>query len=192
MKAVFLDRDGVINNDKYGYVNNPDQFELFPWVPKAIEELNLLGFLVFVVTNQGGIARGYFTEQDLEKIHAKMLLQLKEKNAFINDIFYSPFYKEGTVEPYNIYSDCRKPGLGMFNKALKKYDFTIKESFMFGDRYSDIVFGKKAGLNTILVRSGLGEKEFLENRTNWEHKPDFIVDNLYSGVNLIKKLQFND
>jgi len=186
-KAVLLDRDGTINFDS-GYINKPENFELYPFTAEAISIWNKLGYLVIVVTNQSGITRGYYTFEDLDVIHRKMLTGLAAANAKIDDIFISPYHIKGTIPPYNIEHEDRKPGLGMFKKALKKYRFAINRSFMIGDRYADIAFGKKAGLKTILVLTGDGRKEFLENRRNWEYKPDFIVENLLVAAKFIKEM----
>jgi len=186
-KAVFLDRDGTINIDS-GYICKAEDFQLFPFAAQAISILNSLGYLVLIVTNQSGITRGFYTFDDLDKIHNKMRSDLAVANAKIDDIFISPYHIEGKLPPYNIDHEDRKPGLGMFKKALKKYNFSVKDSFMIGDRYTDIVFGKKAGLKTILVLTGDGRKEFLENRRNWEYKPDFIVENLLVAAKFIKEM----
>lgn len=188
IKAVFLDRDGTINIDQNGYINNPDDFELFPFAAEAISILNKLDYLVFVVSNQSGITRGYFTIEELEAIHQKMNNCLERSGAKIDEIYFSPYHIEGKVEPYNIHHEDRKPGLGMFKKALKKYHFEIKKSFMVGDRYSDIVFGKKAGLTTILLLTGFGKDIFYHDRKKWEYQPDFVVKNLLVAAKLIEKL----
>ncbi|MDO9576762.1 MAG: HAD family hydrolase [Candidatus Cloacimonadales bacterium] len=188
-KAVFLDRDGTINPDEFGYISQPEDFHLFPFAAEAISILNKLDFLVFIVSNQSGIARGFYTEKDLEKVHTKMLAELEQNGAQVTDIFYSPYHQEGTIEPFNIEHEDRKPGLGMFKQALQKYQFPIKDSFMIGDKYSDIAFGRKAGLTTILVRSGEGNAEFLQKRKEWEQKPHYIVNDLLSAVRIIEELE---
>jgi len=187
-KVVFLDRDGTINDNKQGYTSSPEDFELYPFAGKSIQKMNELGFLVFVVTNQSGIARGYYTLDDLAAIHQKMEKGLQEDGAKVDEIYFSPYHIEGKVEPYNITHEDRKPELGMFRRALKKYQFKIKESYMVGDNYSDVAFGKKAGLITILVRTGYGEKIFMENRVEWEYKPDYVVKDLWAAALLIEEL----
>ena len=146
-------------------------------------------YLVLVETNQSGVAYGYFKVEDVEKINAKLVNELAKGNAKIDEIFYSPFHEKGVVEPFNIYHEDRKPDIGMFQKAKDKYDFNTKESFMIGDRFSDIGFGKNAGLRTILVRSGGGENEFLQKRNETEYKPDFVVKDLSIAVKLIEELE---
>ena len=188
-KAVFLDRDGTINSDKHGYINKPNDLHLYPFAAEAISKLNKMGYLVFVVTNQAGVAYGYFKIEDVEKINAKLVNELAKGKAKIDEIFYSPFHKNGVIEPFNIDHEDRKPGIGMFQKAKERFDFNTKGSFMIGDRFTDIGFGKNAGLKTIFVRSGGGENEFLQKRNKTEYKPDFIVKDLLVAVKLIEELQ---
>ncbi|MCK5051022.1 MAG: HAD family hydrolase [Candidatus Cloacimonetes bacterium] len=188
-KAVFLDRDGTINADDHGYINKPDDLQLYPFAAEAVAKLNKMGYLVFVVTNQAGVAYGYFKIKDVEKINAKLVNELAKGNAKIDEIFYSPFHESGVIEPFNTDHEDRKPGIGMFQKAKEMYDFNTKESFMIGDKFSDIGFGKNAGLRTIFVRSGGGENEFLQKRNETEYQPDFIVKDLLVAVKLIEELQ---
>ncbi|MCB5230720.1 MAG: HAD family hydrolase [Candidatus Cloacimonas sp.] len=185
-RAVFLDRDGTINHDT-GFISHPDSFEIYPFAAEAIKTLNNLGLYVFVVTNQSGIARGLYTEDDLKLVHQKMIEQLAKQYAKLDQIYFAPYHVDGVVEPYNINHKDRKPGLGMFNRAKREYEFDTKGSFMVGDRYTDIAFGKRAGLQTILVLTGEGEREFLENRNSWEYKPDYIVKDLVAAVKLIEQ-----
>jgi len=188
-KAIFLDRDGTINSDEHGYINKPDDLHLYPFAAEAIFKLNKMGYLVFVVTNQAGVAYGYFKIEDVEKINDKLVSDLAKGNAKVDEIFYSPFHKNGIVEPFNIYHEDRKPGIGLFNKAKEKYDFDVKVSYMTGDRFSDIGFGKNAGLKTILVRSGDGEEDFMQRRNETEYNPDFVVKDLSVAVKLIEELE---
>ncbi len=185
MKTVFLDRDGTINKDEVGYINHPDDFILFPNAAKAIALLNRAGYLVIIVTNQSGIARGYYTFDDLERVHKKMHELLKKDDAHVDDVIISPYHHEGTIEPWNIRHEDRKPGLGMFRQAQEKYDITLKDSFMIGDKYSDVAFGKKAGLKTILVQTGYGWDAFLNDREKWQYKPDYVAKDLLAAAKLI-------
>ena len=188
-KAVFLDRDGTINADMKGYISKPEDFQIFPFTAEAILILNKLNFLVFIVSNQSGIARGYYTFEDIKKVHEKMNSKLAEQGARADDIFISPYHENGSVKPFNINHEDRKPGLGLFHKARAEYDFDVRGSFMIGDKYSDIAFGRKANLTTILVRTGNGDLEFLQKRDGWEYKPHYIVKDLLSAVKLIEKLR---
>jgi len=188
-KAIFLDRDGTINSDEHGYINKPEDLQLYPFAAEAISKLNTMGYLVFVVTNQAGVAYGYFRIDDVEKINTKLVNDLVKGKAKVDEIFYSPFHVNGIVEPFNIQHEDRKPDIGLFQKAKNKYDFSTKDSFMIGDKFSDIGFGKNAGLRTIFVRSGGGENEFLQKRNETEYKPDFIVKDLSVAVKLIEALE---
>jgi histidinol-phosphate phosphatase family protein len=186
--AVFLDRDGTINPDEYGYINNPEGYSLYPYAADAIRLLHELGFYVFLVTNQGGVARGYITLEQMHSVLAKVDTLLSDSGTYLDKIYYSPYYEKGVVEPYNILHEDRKPGVGMFKQALRDFRFRPEQSWMIGDRYTDIVFGKKAGLRTILLRSGNGEKEFIHAMPHWEIKPDFVVKDLLVAARLIESL----
>jgi len=185
MRAVFIDRDGTINDDRSGYTHKPEDFFLFPFVSEAIRTLNALDFKVIVVTNQSGIARGYFGEKELNVLHEHMTDELAKDNAFIDLILYSPYLNEGSIEPYNIEHISRKPNPGMFFDALKKYPIKASQSYMIGDTPSDIEFGKNIGLTTFLVKTGWGLKTW-ENRNELKVMPDFVVENLLSAVKVIE------
>lgn len=187
-KAVFLDRDGTINPDEFGYINNPDGYYLYPYAADAIKIFRKLGYYVLLVTNQGGVARGYITLEQMHSVLDKAQRLLKEQGAPIDRVYYSPYYHGGVVEPYNIVHEDRKPGLGMFKQAVRDYKIRPEHSWMIGDRYSDIEFGKKAGMKTLLLLSGEGEKEFLKEMQNWEYKPDFVVKDLLVAAKLIETL----
>lgn len=187
-KAIFLDRDGTINPDTEGYIHHPDQFSLYPYTIEAIQKLHSLGFYVFIVTNQSGIARALFTPKEVETIHDKLRKLLENGGTYVDAIYYSPYLKEGTVQPWNCEHPSRKPGIGMFEQAAKDFTFNPKHSWMIGDKYQDMEFGMRAGMKTILVLSGNGNKEFSENREKWDRLPDFIVQDLQSAVDVIEKL----
>ncbi len=184
-RAIFLDRDGTINSDDQGYINHPDHFKLYSFSGKAINLLNEAGYLVIIVTNQSGIARGYYTFEDINAIHAKMQSELALSNAHIDKIYLSPYHIEGHLPPWNINHEDRKPGLGMFKQAQADFKFLTSKSFMIGDRYGDILFGHRAGLKTILVLTGDGQEEYLQKRHKWEIQPDFIAHDLLSAAKLI-------
>jgi D-glycero-D-manno-heptose 1,7-bisphosphate phosphatase len=158
-KAVFLDRDGVINEvltNRVKFVNNPNQFYLLEGVGKAIQLLNEANFAVFVVTNQGGIGLGYMKEKMLERIHQKMKDELALEGAYIDDIAYCPHKPHEGCE-------CRKPKPNMILSLAKKHGIVLSESYMVGDRNVDIEAGKKAGTKTILIgkdQEGLADAYF--------------------------------
>jgi D,D-heptose 1,7-bisphosphate phosphatase len=186
-KAIFLDRDGTINPDEFGYINNPEGYSLYPYAADAIKQFRDMGYLVFLVTNQGGVARGYITLEQMHSVLKRAEELLAEQDTYLDKIYYSPYYHAGVVEPWNIQHEDRKPGLGMFKKALAEFRFRPEHSWMIGDRYSDIEFGIKAGLKTILLRSGNGEQEFIHNMPGWVYQPDFVVNDLLSAALLIAR-----
>lgn len=162
-KAVFLDRDGVIN-DNYKPVNRPKDLKLYPWSAESIFKLNQAGYYVFVVTNQGGIEMGYFKEKDLEEIHTKLINEIEKSGATIDEIDFCPHFKTKC--------ECRKPEAGMLKRLSKKYDIDLNRSFMVGDRDVDIEAGIKAGCKTIKI----GKKY---------NKADYIAKNLLEAVEII-------
>lgn len=148
-KVVFVDRDGVINKKaaEHDYIKNWQEFRFLPDIAKAIKLLNQSGFIVIIVSNQRGIARGIMTENDLKDIHQKMCCKLKRESAIITDIFVCPHN--------NNECKCRKPQTGLFLQAEIKYPVNKKQSFMVGDSTTDIEAGKNYGIKTIAV-GGLG------------------------------------
>ena len=147
VKTIFLDRDGVINKEK-GYLYKIDDFEWIEGAKESIKYLNDHGYYVFVVTNQSGIARGYYSENDYQMLSNWMKNQFQTKNIDILDIFHCPHGPKSKCI-------CRKPKPGMLLKALQKYDIDMEKSWLIGDKETDIICANKAGIfNTVLVKSG--------------------------------------
>ena len=142
-KCVFLDRDGVINQDK-GYISKISDFKIYPGVGKAISLLNKKNYLVIIITNQSGIGRGLIKIKELENLHNHLKKKIKKDGAKIDDIFYCPFHPEFGKGKYKKKSNDRKPGDGMIKKAIKKWKINTKTSFMIGDKISDKQAAKKA------------------------------------------------
>jgi D-glycero-D-manno-heptose 1,7-bisphosphate phosphatase len=165
-KVVFLDRDGVINKKapKHDYIKTLQEFEFLPNVDKAIRLLNNHGFIVLIITNQRGIARGLMKEKDLYNIHQEMCAKLREKKAIINDIFVCPHENNECT--------CRKPNIGLFLQAEAKYLIDKKKTFMVGDSNTDIEAGKRYGVKTIAIN-----KERLD--------ADYRCNTLLEAVNYI-------
>lgn len=183
-RVVFMDRDGTMNADEKGYISCPEDYSLFPYTAKAVRLLKEAGFGVIVITNQSGIARGIFTLGQLEMVHVKLREQLADKQASVDEILISPYHEGGVVVPFNISHPDRKPGLGLFYKALQQYHFLPQQSYMIGDKADDIEFGNKAGMTSILVQTGYG-KDGWKNHTKWEYQPAYIVPDLLSAAKLI-------
>ena len=169
-RAIFLDRDGVINKE-VSYLSNPDDFEFIPGSIEALKILKQKGFLLIVITNQAGIARSYFTEKILKSIHDKMNSILKRNDVELDDIFFCPHHPNFTGE-----CDCRKPKPGMILKAKQKYNIDLQNSFMVGDTLIDIEAGLAAGCKTVLVLTGYGMEE---KKNIGNIQPDHIFNNLY-------------
>ncbi len=187
-KYIFLDRDGTINYDDEGYIAKPEDFRLFPWTIKALKILIEIGYEIVIISNQSGIARGFYTFADVEKIHKKMLDIFHQNEIKIKEIFVSPYLKEGIIEPFNIEHEDRKPGIGFYKKFVKYNTVDKNKSYVIGDSSKDFNFAKNAGLKSILVLSGHGKNHF-EKAIETKNYPDFAVENLLSAARLIQKLE---
>jgi len=157
MKAVFLDRDGVINVDK-AYVYRIEDFEFYPNVFKALKKLQDAGYKLFIVTNQSGIAVGYYTEEDFLKLTEFMLKEFEKEGIKIEKVYYCPHHEDGIVEKYAIKCDCRKPESGMIRKAIQEFGVDPTKSFLIGDKENDILAAHKEGVKAALVKTGQGMK----------------------------------
>jgi D-glycero-D-manno-heptose 1,7-bisphosphate phosphatase len=182
--AVFLDRDGTIN-EEMGYVNHLERFVLLPLVGQAIRLLNQHGLKAVVVTNQSGVARGYFPESLVHQIHHKMQDLLRMESAYLDGIYYCPHHPEAGNPPYRQKCRCRKPATGLVEEAVRDLDIDCSRSYVIGDRGLDIEFGHQIGAKGILVLTGYGkgEREYL--RDQWRVKPDYIAPGLYEAVQWI-------
>ena len=146
------------------------------------------------MTNQSGLARGYFNESLLNQIHENLLNEVKKENAIIEKIYYCPHHIDGIISHLQIECDCRKPKPGMLLKAQKEYNISLQDSYLIGDRYKDIQFGKSNGLNTIMVMTGYGLGEYTYQRNSWEVDPDYTSINLLEAAQIISEneLQSNN
>ncbi|SHI56630.1 D-alpha,beta-D-heptose 1,7-bisphosphate phosphatase [Malonomonas rubra DSM 5091] len=156
-RAVFLDRDGTINVEK-DYLIDPAEFEFIPGVPEALQKLQQAGFLLVVVSNQSGVARGYFGLDDVDRLHAHMKVLLKEYGVVLAGVYICPHHPTSGVGKYKIECDCRKGEPGMLLQAARELDIDLPKSFMVGDKDADFQAGSAAGCSSILVRTGHGEK----------------------------------
>jgi D-glycero-D-manno-heptose 1,7-bisphosphate phosphatase len=179
--AVFLDRDGVIN-DQTAFVNEPADFRLLPGAAAAIRRLNEAGIPVVVVTNQGGIALGYLTEDGLAAIHQRMAELLAAEGAHVDAVHYSPFFPKGTVPRYSKESSDRKPGIGMLERARDELGIDLRKSYLVGDATTDILAGLRAGCTTILVQTGQAGTDGKEVVA-----PSYMAADLAAAVDLILK-----
>ena len=179
--AVFIDRDGTIS-EEVGYVNHPSRFRVFPYSAEAIRVLNDAGWLAIVVTNQAGVARGYFAEDVIHKIHDQLTRDLQNAAARLDAIYYCAHHPSVGEPPYRFDCDCRKPKPGLIERAAKDFDIDLAASWMAGDRYSDIELARNAGVKSALVMSGYGRGEWEHQRSEWKHQPELISENLLEAV----------
>jgi D-glycero-D-manno-heptose 1,7-bisphosphate phosphatase len=156
--AVFLDRDGTII-EEVGYLDRLDRIRFFPWTVDAIRVLNQAGFLVVVVTNQAGVARGYFDETLVRDTHAQIDKKVREGGARIDAYYYCPHHPDATVAAYRAACECRKPKPGMIHRAARELGIDLGRSVVVGDRWLDVRRGRAAGGATVVVRTGYGLEE---------------------------------
>ena len=177
--AVFLDRDGVINKEN-GLIDKPDKLMLYNYAANAISRLNK-NFLVFVVTNQPVIAKGLCTEKELLKIHERLIYNLNLKNAKIDKIYYCPHHPTEGNSAFTKDCECRKPKPGMILQAAEEFGISLKDSFMVGDKTSDIKAGNLAGIGTtIMVKTGFGGNDGFNDAVS-----DYLAEDLNEAAKII-------
>jgi D-glycero-D-manno-heptose 1,7-bisphosphate phosphatase len=182
--ALFIDRDGTIS-EEVGYVNHPSRFRLFPYSAEAIKKLNEADWLAIVVTNQAGVARGYFSEEIITEVHNQLNSQLAKGNARLDAVYYCAHHPTVGEPPYRLDCDCRKPRAGLIKRASSDFEIDLSNSWMVGDRYSDIQLAHNAGLRSAFVLSGYGRGEWEYQRSSWKLQPDLVSEDLLEAVNSI-------
>ena len=194
-RAIFLDRDGVINamvyNPEFGLVDspaNPGEFELLPNVAEAIQIFNNLGFLVVVISNQPGIAKGKFSLALLEAMTEKMLASLAGRGARIDSVYYCRHHPDGKVAEYRMVCNCRKPKPGMLLRAAEDLDIELSSSYLIGDGIIDIQAGESAGLSTVLVYPS-SKCNICGELAIRNVQPDHIIESLLEAANLIRVME---
>ena len=179
--AVFLDRDGTIN-EQMGYINHSCRFQLLPGAAEAIKKLNDMDIPVVVISNQSGLARGYFPEELLGEVHEKMNRLLAEKGAHVDAIYYCPHHPEAKEERFREACSCRKPRPGLVLKAAKQLNLDPGRSYVVGDRWSDIKTAANCGAKSVLVRTGYGRGDELYIGPQQKIQPDYVAEDLMEAV----------
>jgi D,D-heptose 1,7-bisphosphate phosphatase len=178
--AVFLDRDGTLNEDP-GYLSDPEKVVLFPDTGSALALLKTYGFLLIVISNQSGIARGLISRKEVDAVNDRINSMLSEYKVKIDAFYYCPAHPDYSSEEE---CGCRKPSPKLLFEAANEFNIDLKKSYFIGDSVSDIQCGKNAGIKTILVRTGNGEESFsiLQKENNF---PTFVANNLTNACNFI-------
>ena len=184
--AVFLDRDGTIN-EQMGYINHISRFILLPEAAQAIRTLNEQHIPVVVVTNQSGLARGYFPPSLLDEVHAKMERQLAEEGAYIDGLYICPHHPEAKEKQYRKDCNCRKPKTGLLEQAAADLGLDLQRSFMVGDRWSDLKCGARVGGTPVLVLTGYGRGDLEYIGPQQETRPAKVAENLQEAAEWIVK-----
>lgn len=176
---MFLDRDGTVT-EEVGYLNHVSRFRLLQGVAEAIRRLNDAMLPVIVVTNQSGVGRGYFPEQVVRDVHARMIEELRIAGARLDGVYYCPHLPADDCE-------CRKPKTGMLMRAAGELSLDLKRSFVVGDRHGDVELANRAGARSVLVRTGYGEGELMWHAKSWLLQPEFVAADLSDAVAWILK-----
>jgi D-glycero-D-manno-heptose 1,7-bisphosphate phosphatase len=182
--ALFMDRDGTVS-EEVGYVNHPSRFRVFPYSAEAIKLLNDNGWLAILVTNQAGVARGYFSEDVIVQVHERLRRDLESVSARLDAIYYCAHHPSVGEPPYRLDCDCRKPKTGLIDRATKDFPIDLERSWMVGDRYGDIELARNAGLHSAFVLSGYGRGEWEYQRAAWKLEPEVVGDTLLDVARII-------
>ncbi len=179
--AVFLDRDGTLT-EEVGYVNHPRRLRLLPRSARAIRRLNEVGVAAIVVTNQAGVARGYFSEEVLQAVNAALVAQLKDEGAHLDAIYVCPHHPTEGEPPYRLDCDCRKPKPGLLHRAAADHGLDLTRSTLVSDRPSDLVAARAVGAAAVLVLTGYGLGEWEYRRARFPLEPDHVAPDLLDAV----------
>jgi D-glycero-D-manno-heptose 1,7-bisphosphate phosphatase len=181
--AIFLDRDGTINED-IGYVSSPGELIIYPYAARAIRLINEAGLKVIIITNQSGVARRLYDEAMLARIHERLIQELSNEGARIDAIYYCPHHPRIGDAEYRRACPCRKPGPGMLHQAAREHDVDLSRSYVVGDKASDMNLAANAGARGALVLTGYG-RATLANRDEWPCAPEIVAEDLLDAVTQI-------
>jgi D-glycero-D-manno-heptose 1,7-bisphosphate phosphatase len=179
--AIFIDRDGTLSHE-VGYVNHVSRFRPFSYAADAIRLVNRSPFAAVLVTNQAGVARGYFPESLIHEVHASLRETLAAGGARLDGIYYCPHHPTAGEPPYRADCDCRKPRPGLLHRAAADLDLDLARSYVIGDRHGDLQLAWKVGARGVLVKSGYGLGELQHHAPGWARQPDLVAENLLEAV----------
>ena len=180
--AVFLDRDGTLI-EEVGYLDRPERVDLYPYSIEAIRALNRAGLKVVMVTNQSGVARGFFSEAVVHAVHGHIADLLAAGGAWLDAYYYCPHHSDGRLAEYTRTCGCRKPGRGMVDRAVEEFGIDPARSFTVGDRWLDVALARAVGAKGVLVRTGYGSTEELKPQSGLT--ADAVVNNLAEAASWI-------
>ena len=183
-RAVFMDRDGTLSHE-VGYVNHASRFRLFPYTVDAVRLLNRAGLAAVVVTNQAGVARGYFPESVIHEVHGALEAAMAAGDARLDGIYYCPHHPSVGEPPYRLDCDCRKPRPGLLRRAAADLDLDLSRSWVVGDRHGDLQLAWNVGARGVLVKSGYGLGELAYHAPRWSRQPDLVAEHLLEAVERI-------
>jgi D-glycero-D-manno-heptose 1,7-bisphosphate phosphatase len=182
--AIFMDRDGTLSHE-IGYVNHPSRFRLFPYAVDAVRLINRSGFRAVLVTNQAGVARGYFPESAIHEIHAGLTATLAAGGAHLDGIYVCAHHPTAGQPPYRQDCDCRKPRPGLVRRAAADLGLDPGRSYVVGDRLGDLQLAWNVGARGVLVKSGYGLGELTYHAPSWPRQPDLVAEDLLEAVERI-------
>ncbi len=182
--AIFMDRDGTLSHE-VGYVNHPNRFRLYPWTADAVRAINRAHWLAVVVTNQAGVARGYFPESVFDEVQERLRKGVESGGARFDAIYACLHHPSVGEPPYRADCDCRKPRPGLLRRAEAELGADLQRSWVIGDRHSDLQLAWNAGAQGALVKSGYGLGEHTHLAPGWSRQPDLVAENLLEAVERI-------
>jgi D-glycero-D-manno-heptose 1,7-bisphosphate phosphatase len=183
-RAIFIDRDGTLN-EEVGFIDRPAQLRLFPFAAEAVRLINAAGWRAVLVTNQSGVARGYFSEARLAELHAHLAAGLANEGARLDAIYYCPHHPSEGEPPYRRDCECRKPKPGLLHRAARELGLDLAQCFVIGDRYRDVEMAQRAGASGVLVLTGYGRDEYEQQRAGWAKQPAQVAEDLLAAVSWI-------
>lgn len=180
-KFIIFDRDGVINIEKH-FLHKIEDFEYENTVIESLLKLGEMGYKFIIITNQSGIGKGYYSESDYKKLENFIMKDLESKGIIIEKTFFCPHHPEG-IGQYQKDCDCRKPKTGNFLKAINEFNIDIENSYMIGDRVTDLIPANKLGFKTVLIKTGYGKENI--NKLQEHNLNSLIVENMIDFVNTL-------